>query len=102
MKAPREKITLGYRQSVARLIVLIVFGIVVIFCVARFAVPAIYPVEGGGFTTKFSSGTVMPGGAARPGLHFGISQTDAARTRYLYLRIGSKAWVFELIHRLEQ
>jgi hypothetical protein len=102
MKTAREKITPGYRQSVARLVVLIVFGIVVISCVARFAVPAIYPVQGGDFATKFSSGTVMPGGAARPGLHFGISQTDAARTRYLYLRLGSKAWVFELIHRSER
>lgn len=101
MKTARQPAVLSCRKQLTRLLILLVIGAVAIFCVARFAVPAIYPVRGS-VRTRFSSGTAMPGAAARPGLHFGAIRSDFDRTCFLYLRIGSKVWLLEIISPIEQ
>jgi hypothetical protein len=80
-----------------RLLALVLFGVVAIACVARFAVPAIYPDQAR-VRHRFSTGTAMPGAAARPGLHFGaMTAPSGEQTRYVYVRIGSRVWLLESI-----
>ena len=85
------------RVRLARLLELLFFGVIAIFCVARVVVPAISPHT----TTvrnEFTTGTAMAGAAALPGLHFGsvtAPYDDRIQTRYIYLRIGSKVWLYE-------
>jgi len=97
MKIAVQPTCLTCRVRLARLLVLILFGFVAILCVARFAVPAIYP-DRTQVRTRFTTGTAMPGAAARPGLHFGsVTAPSEEQTRYVYVRIGSKVWLCELI-----
>ncbi len=84
-------------MRLARLLILILFGVVVVWFVARFAVPAIYP-EKVNARIQFSSGsTTAPGTAVRQGLHFGATASGFDRTRYVYFRIGNKVWVVEFL-----
>ncbi|PYL00011.1 MAG: hypothetical protein DME19_06600 [Verrucomicrobia bacterium] len=84
-------------MQMTRLLVLIFVGVVAVFCVARFAVPAIYPDQPR-VRTRFSTGTAMPGAPARQGLHFGAATAASGeQTRYVYVRISSTVWVLEFI-----
>ena len=84
-------------MQLARLLVLMLFGFVAIFWVARFAVPAIYPDQTK-VRTRFTTGTALAGAAARPGLHFGAATAPSGeQTRYAYVRIGSKVWLLEFV-----
>lgn len=97
MKASLHPASLDWRIQRVRLLALVWFGVVAVFCVARFAVPAIYP-DRSKVRTQFSSGTALPGAAARPGLHFGsVTKPSGELTRYAYVRIGSRVWAFELV-----
>ena len=87
------------RVRLARLLALFFLGVIAVVCVARFAVPAICP-DTTTVKNQFTTGTAMPGAAARPGLHFGsvtAPYDDQIQTRYVYLRIGSKVWLYERI-----
>ena len=97
MKIPSDKAIPKSRVRAARLFALITFGVVAIFCVGWFVVPAIYP-DSLKARTRFSSGTALPGAPARHGLHFGAAATPfGEQTRYVYVRISSRVWVLEFI-----
>ena len=99
MRITDRPTSLTCRARAVRLLVLILVGFAAILYVALFAVPAICP-DATKVRTKFTTGTVMPGATARPGLHFGsvtAPYDDQTQTRYVYVRFGSKLWLYECI-----
>jgi hypothetical protein len=95
MKTAFKPAFLDWRSERTRLLVLIGFGIVAVFCVARFVVPTIYPDQTK-VRTQFTAGTALPGAPARRGVHFGtLTKSSGERVRYAYVRIGSRVWIVE-------
>jgi len=82
-----------------RLMALILFGISAVFWVAKFAVPAIDPEWAKLSThTQFTTCVAMPGAAARTGWHFEtMTALSGEQTRYAYVRIDCKVWLFESV-----
>jgi hypothetical protein len=90
------------RVRLTRILALLFFGVIAVFCVARFAVPAIYddPTK---MRSRFTAGTALPGAPARPGLHFGSTIAPyGEETHYIYVRLGSQVWVYERITTSQQ
>lgn len=98
MKIPPDRVFPNSRDGKARLLAVLLVGIVAVLGVARFVVPAMYE----GPTTvrsEFTAGTVMPGAPVRPGLHFEsrTSPNNGEKTTWVYLRLGSKVWLYERV-----
>jgi hypothetical protein len=89
------------RTRTVHVLVLIMLGFACILYVGLVAVPSINPdARTARVKNQFTTVTVTPGSATRPGLHFGSMTApydERTKTRYVYVRIGSRVWLYEHI-----